>query len=307
MGSRTSHNKLRDVQTDQELIRVLVADANAREATTVRNALKSAPTNFAVSPARRLWSATQILAGMSIDAVLLSLDLPDGGGANSDSHPRGELSALFALQNEVKDVPVLILGGDPERGAKALKAGADDFLLPEDYAPDTLRRRILEAIERRRPAPTAPAASQSTPNAASMRVLLVEEDALVQRLLQRNLVRKGHRIEVLDSPQEAIAWVQQANSSLDLLICDVHPAAMDGARLSRHLRRNFPTMRTLLFSSGAGVPDAVLDEPDYVFYLPKPYALSDFESIIGEIERLKARPNAFPPQPANQATPTRRH
>ena len=75
MGGRPEHSS-----PDEPGIRVLVVEGNAKRAAAVRNTLKAAGANFVVSPARRLWSASQILAGMPIDAVLLSLTLPDSEG-----------------------------------------------------------------------------------------------------------------------------------------------------------------------------------------------------------------------------------
>ena len=272
-----------DTNPGERAVRVLVVEGNAKEATAVRNSLKASPPNFVVSPARQLWSATQILAGMSIDAVLLDLNLPDSEG----------ISALTELRDQSPHTPMLIMGGDDVLGHQAVEAGADAYLSREELDPNTLGVRILEAIERRRVLLPEPQESETTaPDRPTARILVVEEDPWVQRLLRRNLNKQGHQVEVVNSPQDALAWAESSDEPLDLLICDVHPPGMDGERLSSHLTKKFGHMVTLLVSPNAQRPEIVSKQPDAFAFLSKPYSLDDFQAQVEKLITNAASPVA---------------
>ncbi|QDG50237.1 response regulator [Persicimonas caeni] len=256
-----------------EGIRVLVVEGNAKDAAAVRNSLKASTPNFVVSPARQLWSACQILAGMAIDAVLLGLELPDSEG----------LEALSELREQSPDTPVLVVGRDLAMGQQAVDAGADDFVPLSDLDPSILGLRVLDAIERRRA--KAPEVDEPEPTSVAKptaKILVVEEDPWVQRLLRRNLTRQGHTVEVLSSPQKALVWVQGA-TQLDMLVCEVHAAGMDGARLSHHLQKEFPALVTLLVSANGEQPEIVADHPRSFGFLAKPYSLDAFQHAVEDL------------------------
>lgn len=261
-----------DSRTDDG-VRVLVVEGKARKGVAVRNCLKAAPAEFVVSPARRLWSASQILAGISIDAIVLDLDLPD-----SD-----DLKAFYELRERAPDVPVILVGASRKLAERALEDGADGWLDGDDLDPNTLGVRILEAIEERRNvrvADQSPSETSHTDEDVSSQILLVEDDPWVQRLLQRNLRRQGHCVEALDTPNDALAWAQRVDSPLDLLICDASPPGMDGRRLSEHLERRFSDLVTLLVCSDPQRDAAELD--DFIV-LTRPYTLDEFEATVRQL------------------------
>lgn len=264
----------------ESALRVLVVQANAKQATAVRNSLKASPPNFVISPARRLWSAEQILAGMPIDAVLLDPDLPDSEG----------LSALAGLKKQSPDTPVLIIGSAAVDAQQALDAGADGYFGGDELDPNTLGIRLLEAIERRRR--NAPEPEEAPTDRPSARILVVEEDPWVQRLLRRNLSKQGHQVELVNTPQDALAWAESSDDEVDLLICEVHPPGMDGVRLSSHLAKKFGGMVTLLVSPSEQRPEIVSEKPDTFAFLPKPYSLDDFQALVEQLITHVAAPVA---------------
>lgn len=264
MGGRSYESQ------DKGGIRVLVVDGRPKRSAAVRQALEAAPAPFVISPARRLWSAVQILAGMPIDAVLLGRDLPDTDGD----------SALRDLRAQAPQVPVLVIGdGQPEGARDVDGQPADDYLGADDLDANTLGLRILDAIERRRPAEPTLEEPPPEPEAPAARILLVEDESLVQRLLRRNLERHGYVAEVVSSPQDALAWSQQTSQHIDLLICDEYPPGMDGERLSHHLQKTFPDMLTLLLSSS----NSDRDQRPRFGVLPRPYSLDDFARVVDKL------------------------
>ncbi len=85
-----------------------------------------------------LLGALARLADGGIDVVVLSLDLPDGQGAD----------AVRALIERAPDVPVIALADD-DRVEEALVAGATD-VVPRDGDGELLARAIRYAVSLRR-------------------------------------------------------------------------------------------------------------------------------------------------------------
>lgn len=92
----------------------------------------------AAETADDLLGALARLADGGIDVVVLTLDLPDGQGAD----------AIRALTERAPDVPVIALAGDG-RVDEALAAGATD-VVPEDGGGELLARAIRCAVSLRR-------------------------------------------------------------------------------------------------------------------------------------------------------------
>ena len=267
---RSRHN-----ENQEDGIRVLVAGASAKQSAKVRNALDAAPQDFVVSPARRLWSARQILGGMPIEAAIVDLELPESEGVDS----------LVELREQFPEVALLVLGRREEDWEGVLRAAADDFLLPDDLGPDVVGQRVLEAVDRRRATQELGAESSVTQESGPVgaRVLVVQDDPWIRRLIKRRLEHSGHRVDVVSTPQAALAWAQQTEGSVDLLVCDLHPPGMDSERLSRHLRKEFPGLGTLLVSGSSEPPELADADTAHFAVLTKPYSLEELDAAVRSI------------------------
>lgn len=84
-----------------------------------------------VETADDLLGALATLADGGVDVVLLSLDLPDGEGAD----------AVRAVRERSPEVPVIAVAATDAEGAEAIDAGARDAL-PADAAPGLVARAI---------------------------------------------------------------------------------------------------------------------------------------------------------------------
>lgn len=95
---------------------------------------------YAVSVAASLAAATTQLQSGRVDLVLLDLTLPDCTG----------LETYLALRRVAPQVPVIILSGltDEEIAFQALRAGAQDYLLKNEFDGRLLTRAIRYALER---------------------------------------------------------------------------------------------------------------------------------------------------------------
>ncbi len=127
---------------NREPIRVLLIEDNPMEALLrSEDFSRHEPGKFRLIPAARLEQALQILAGTTIDVILLDLFLEESVG----------LETLFRVHEAAPRVPVVILTGlnDEEEALRALQHGAQDYLIKGDLDSRALFRAIRYAIERK--------------------------------------------------------------------------------------------------------------------------------------------------------------
>ena len=131
-GPRLSVLLVEDDRADALLVEELIADA-------------AIDTDFAWVPS--FSEAERELAHKRPDCVLLDLNLPDANG----------IAALERLSTSEPGIPIVVLTGlnDEHFGVSAVASGAQDYLVKGRVEPETLRRSLLYAIERKRAELTA--------------------------------------------------------------------------------------------------------------------------------------------------------
>jgi len=105
------------------------------------------------------------------------------------------------------------------------------------------------------------------PRPSRGRLLLVEDEAAVRRLMTRMLERSGYETIVAADGEEALARAEEA--SIDLLVTDVVMPGLDGPGLARRLRERMPELPVLFLSgyprdfhpADANAADAFLAKP----------------------------------------------
>lgn len=115
----------------------------------------------------------------------------------------------------------------------------------------------------------------------SARILLVDDDADLLRLLTLRLEAAGYAVVGASSGEEALARL--AAEAPQLVITDVRMPGMDGSTLFEAIRRAQPTLPVIMLTAHGNIPEAVEATQRGVFsYLTKPY---DAKNLLAEIER----------------------
>ena len=129
-----------------------------------------------------------------------------------------------------------------------------------------------EQIELADPAAMKPGRTKS--------ILLVDDDDLILKLLQKVLESWEATIEVSLNGREALSKL--ASRNFDLMICDVHMPEMNGEELFKHIQENalLPPQR-IIFLTGdkRGQVKEFLDASG-CYYLFKPIQFMDFSSHV---------------------------
>jgi CheY-like chemotaxis protein len=116
------------------------------------------------------------------------------------------------------------------------------------------------------------------------RVLLVEDEVLVQMVAQEQLEELGCKVEVAGSVSEALAKVRRVAGGIDLAIVDIGLPDQKGDVLAMELRALYPRL-PIVIASGydeAAVRERFQDDANTSF-VSKPYTMEDLRRVIGEL------------------------
>jgi two-component system cell cycle sensor histidine kinase/response regulator CckA len=115
------------------------------------------------------------------------------------------------------------------------------------------------------------------------RVLLVEDEEMVRKVLMRMLAARGYDVKTAASVSEAEAVFEAPENEFDLLITDVMIPQGSGHALARGLVERCPSLRVLFVSgySGGGQVEGI--DPSRVRFLTKPFGSSELTRMIHEL------------------------
>ncbi len=216
-----------------EAITVLLVEDNPGDARLIEEELTDARgMSFELVWKDRLKEGLNYLTEDTVDVVLLDLSLPDSQG----------LDTVLAVHEADPGTPIVVLTGleDEQLGARAVRSGAQDYLVKGSVDGDRLARSMQYAIERK----------QATQELEQMRKQLAMSDklaalgALVSGVAAEIRTSTTHITNTLFQVRQRIEQAARTDPSLREIagdVADYSAAAMDGVSridgLVRDLRR----------------------------------------------------------------------
>jgi len=130
---------------ERQIVRILLVEDNPVDAMLVRRTLAheaTAPSGYQLDHVGALEQALDRLGKKSHDVILLDLHLPDSHGVET----------VRRVREVEPDLPIVVLtvAGDGDTAVRALRAGAQDYLVKEEITDSVLCRAIRYAMERLR-------------------------------------------------------------------------------------------------------------------------------------------------------------
>jgi two-component system, NtrC family, response regulator GlrR len=128
------------------------------------------------------------------------------------------------------------------------------------------------------------------------RVLLVDDDSDLLRLLSLRLQSVGYEVQTASNGGEALA--KMGVSRPQAVITDLRMEGMDGMALFQHIHSQDPALPVIVLTAHGTIPDAVQAAQQGVFgYLTKPF---DAGELLALIERAVALRPRQAPEPAHR-------
>jgi two-component system response regulator GlrR len=113
------------------------------------------------------------------------------------------------------------------------------------------------------------------------RILLVDDDPGLLRLLSIRLRAEGYDVEAVDGAHKALATLNRL--SPDLVVTDLRMDKMDGIGLLKELQTRSPGLRVVIMTAHGTIPDAVVATQSGAFgFLTKPI---DKDELLTTIEK----------------------
>jgi len=114
---------------------------------------------------------------------------------------------------------------------------------------------------------------------ANGKILLVDDDPGLLRLLSIRLRAEGYDVEAVESAHKALSVLNRF--SPDLVITDLRMDKMDGIGLLRELQTRSPGLRVIIITAHGTIPDAVTATQHGAFgFLTKPIEKDELMSLV---------------------------
>jgi two-component system response regulator GlrR len=114
---------------------------------------------------------------------------------------------------------------------------------------------------------------------AAGKILLVDDDPGLLRLLSIRLRAEGYEVEAVESAHKALATLRRF--SPDLVITDLRMDKMDGIGLLKELQTRSPGLRVVIITAHGTIPDAVTATQQGAFgFLTKPIDKEELMSLV---------------------------
>jgi PAS domain S-box-containing protein len=126
---------------------------------------------------------------------------------------------------------------------------------------------------------TRPRAEQASPRGEG-RVLVVDDEAAVRRILVRQLTKAGYEVLEREDGQAAFEYLQAHDGAADLVLTDLVMPRMSGQELASRISERWPQIRLLIMS---GTPDVLAGRREAWARIPviaKPLGLADVAARV---------------------------
>ncbi len=122
-------------------VNILLIEDSPEDAVIIKEMLRDTPISFNLKQAIKLKEGFEKLFNEEFDVLLLDLNLPDSWGFDT----------FIRAYDQASNIPIVILSGfdDEEVAVKAVREGAQDYLIKGEIDGRLLARSIYYAIERK--------------------------------------------------------------------------------------------------------------------------------------------------------------
>ena len=209
------------MKIEGEIKKILVIDDDAQIRGLLHRILSKAGYRPATAPGGL--SALEMLKKDRPDLVILDSKMPGMDG----------LQTLKKIREFDKELPVIMLTGyaTGQMQISALKLGVNDFLM-KGTSSDRFLKTIEDVLERQR----VLAARKKPPGKVLGRVMVVDDEESVRKLIKRALAEHNYEVRLASSGEEALEILKSGEWLPEVIVLDINMEGMDGLVALKEIR-----------------------------------------------------------------------
>jgi DNA-binding NtrC family response regulator len=126
-----------------------------------------------------------------------------------------------------------------------------------------------------------------------MKILVVDDDAIVIKSCKRILEEEGFEVSTVPSADNALEEIKR--SDFDLLLIDVKMPKRDGMYLMREIKKDWPEIPTIIMS-GYPTPETIAEvlRLGATLFIPKPFRPDELVKSVRQVLKSVPRKTPFP-------------
>ena len=146
-------------------------------------------------------------------------------------------------------------------------------------------------VQRAEPAPTLGVA----PPGAGERLLVVDDEAVIARVVSEQLRRLGYAVTSVNDPEDALELVAEDPEDFDLLLTDLQMPRMDGVELAARVGRIRPELPVVLSTGNRwSIPASTARAAGIREIVDKPFRIEELAHVLRAVLRGVGTPPAAP-------------
>ena len=119
-----------------------------------------------------------------------------------------------------------------------------------------------------------------------MRILLIDDERNISRMLSVSLETDGHEVTAVESSSGALRQVQKA--AFDAAFLDLRLGKEDGLEVLAQLRRADPNLAVVIITAFASIPTAIeATRRGAADYLPKPFTPEQVRLVLARLDKSR--------------------
>jgi DNA-binding NtrC family response regulator len=126
-----------------------------------------------------------------------------------------------------------------------------------------------------------------------MKILVVDDDAIVIKSCRRILEAEGFEVSTVPGADKALEAMK--TSDFDLLLVDVKMPKRDGMYLMREIKKNWPEIPTIIMS-GYPTPETIAEvlRLGATLFIPKPFKPDELMKSVRQVLKNVPTKKSFP-------------
>ena len=119
-------------------------------------------------------------------------------------------------------------------------------------------------------------------NGDRLRILVIEDDAVVRDVLCDILVSMGHEVQNAPDGARGIAHLRSEHGAVDVVLTDLQMPGMTGWDVAHAVKSDWPRVKVALLTADPDAPERASEHPVDVV-LSKPLALLELSTALTNV------------------------